>query len=146
MKNFTNKKYNLTLLLSAFLLLSFSLSSCSKKVRFNTSQVVPAAEGYSKISRDDNRNYAIDVEIENLAEPTRLKPSKAVYVVWVETVDNGVKNLGQLKISSSFFTNSLTGTLEAVTPFKPKRIFITAEDRSSIDYPGTQAVLGTKTF
>jgi hypothetical protein len=146
MKKSTYKKSNLTLLLTAFLLVSISLSSCSKKVRFNTSQVVPAARGYAKISRDDNKNYAIEVEIENLAESTRLQPPKAVYVVWVETVDNGIKNLGQLKSSSGFFTSGLTGTLDAVTPFKPKRVFVTAEDRSNIDYPGSQAVLGTKNF
>ncbi|WP_069658472.1 hypothetical protein [Arcticibacter eurypsychrophilus] len=146
MKISTYKKFNFKFLLTAFLLLSFSLSSCSKKVRFITSQVVPAAQGYTKISRDDNKNYAIEIEIENLAESTRLQPPKAVYVVWLETANNGTKNLGQLKSSSGFFTSGLTGTLEAVTPFKPKRVFITAEDRSNLDYPGSQAVLSTKTF
>jgi len=145
MKSFTFKNRNLSLL-AVLLFLSFSLSSCAKKVRFITSQVVPAARGYAKISRDDNKNYAIDVEIENLAEPKRLQPAKSAYVVWVETADNGIKNLGQLKSSSGFFTSGLTGTLESVTPFKPKRVFITAEDRTNIDYPGSQAVLGTKTF
>ncbi|EOR93345.1 hypothetical protein ADIARSV_3424 [Arcticibacter svalbardensis MN12-7] len=108
--------------------------------------MVPAAQGYVKISRDDNKNYAIQIEIKNLAESTRLHPPKAAYVVWMETTDNGTKNLGNLKSSSGFFTSGLTGTLEAVTPFKPKRVFITAEDRSNINYPGTQAVLSTKTF
>lgn len=105
MKTFNYKNFNH--LLTALLLIGILFSSCSTKVRFITSQVVPAARGYAKISRDENKNYSIDIEIENLAEPSRLKPSKAAYVVWMETVDNGIKNLGQLKSSSGFFSSTL---------------------------------------
>lgn len=122
------------------------ITSCSKKVAFITSRVVPAAQGYIKISRDDNQNYTVDVNVKRLAEPSRLRPPRQLYLVWMETKSNGIRNLGRLNSSSGFFSSDLKGLLHAVTPFKPKKVFVTAEDQSNIPYPGTQVVLTTKEF
>lgn len=124
--------------------LFFALSSCSKKLTFITSQVVPAAEGYSNISKDANNNYAITVNVKHLAEPERLQPKRALYVVWMVTKKNGIKNIGQLKSSSGFFSSVLEGRLTTVSPFKPERIFITAENDANIQYPGNMVILTTK--
>lgn len=132
--------------LCVLLLTGSMLVSCAKKVRFATSTVVPAAQGYAKIKKDDNQNYAIEVSINNLAEPKRLKPARSVYVVWIDTRNNGTKNLGQLVSSSGFFSGNLTASLKAVTPYKPTRVFITAEKRSNIDMPDAQGILFTKSF
>lgn len=125
---------------------SILFNACSKKIRFATSTVVPAAEGYVKIKKDDNKNYAITVVISNLADAKRLQPSRSVYVVWIDTKHNGLKNLGQLRSSSSFFSKGLEGTLNALTPFEPKRLFVTAEDKANVDEPGKQTVLTTRRF
>ncbi|MFD0795420.1 hypothetical protein ACFQZX_17490 [Mucilaginibacter litoreus] len=130
----------------AYILCLMFLVSCSKRVNFITSGVVPAAEGHIKISKDDNQNYTVDVMVKRLAEPSRLQPPKEVYVVWMETKSNGLKNLGRLNSSSGFFSSGLEGLLHAVTPFKPERVFVTAEDKSNIPYPGSQVVLTTKVF
>src|SRR5688572_28989951 len=45
------------------------LSSCSNKVAFNTSTVMPTAEGSVKVNRDNNSNYSIDIHIKHLANP-----------------------------------------------------------------------------
>jgi hypothetical protein len=132
--------YSLLLFISTFAV------SCSKKVAFVTSTVVPAAEGKIDIDRDENKNYTIDIEVIRLADPSRLPSPKKTYVVWMETDDNGTKNLGQLRSVSGYFTSSLKGTLSAVTPYKPKRVFITAEDNGTAQNPGTQVVLTTKSF
>ncbi|QJD98314.1 hypothetical protein HH214_05800 [Mucilaginibacter robiniae] len=108
--------------------------------------MVPAAQGYIKISEDDNHNYTVDVNIKRLAEPSRLNPPKETYVVWMETKRNGTKNLGRLNSSSGFFSSSLQALLHAVTPFKPERVFVTAENQSNIQTPGSQVVLTTKEF
>lgn len=129
-------------ILSIFIL----LSACSQKVNFNTSTIVPAAEGVVKIKKDDNKNRSIDIKIKNLAEPERLQMPKSVYVVWMVTEDEGVKNIGQLISSKSMFSSQLEGTLKTVTPFTPKRIFITAEDTSDISFPGSYVILETKSF
>jgi hypothetical protein len=122
------------------------LSACSKKINFNTSTVVPAAEGVVKIKKDSNKNSSVDIKIKNLAEPERLEYPKSVYVVWMVTEENGIKNIGQLISSKSMFSSQLEGSLKTTTPFEPRRIFITAEDSSDISMPGSYVILETKSF
>ncbi|MGI8950513.1 MAG: hypothetical protein ACR2FN_02900 [Chitinophagaceae bacterium] len=123
-----------------------SLASCAKKITFQPSAVVPAAEGRVKIKKDNNNNYKIDLKIIRLSNPGRLSPPKNTYVVWIETQSNGVKNIGSLNTSSGWFSKTLKSSLEAVTPFKPVSLFITAEDNANIQYPGSQVVLKTNRF
>lgn len=123
--------------------IGFAFLSCSNKTSFLTSSVVPAAEGTVKVKNDKNNNYVIDVEVMRLAEPNRLSPPKSVYIVWMETERNGMKNIGQLNTSTGFMSKTLKSSLEAVSSFKPKEILITAEEDSQIQYPGSQVVLRT---
>lgn len=123
-----------------------ALSSCARKVGFDNSPVVPAAEGKVKVKKDGNKNYAVDVKVSNLAEPGRLAQPKDVYVVWMETERNGIQNLGQLKTSSGLFSDNLKASLETVTPYKPIRIFITGENAANIQYPSSFVVLNTRSF
>ncbi len=122
------------------------MGSCARKIRFDTSSVVPAAQGTVKMKKDNNGNHSIRIDIKHLADPARLQPPKSVYVVWIETSGKGAQNLGQLKTSSGMFSNTLKASMEAVSPFKPTRIFITAEDRANIEYPGSYVVLNTTSF
>ena len=119
----------------------FLTVSCSKKLNFSTSTIVPAADGSIKYKKSDNGNYAVDIKILHLAEPKKLVPSRNHYVVWMQTESNGIKNLGQITTSTGLFSNTLKSSLKTVTPFKPKSFFITAEDDANISYPGTQVVL-----
>lgn len=130
----------------SILIIFILLSACSRKVNFNTSTVVPAAEGVVKIKKDSNKNNSVDIKIKNLADPERLQIPKSVYVVWMVTEDNGIKNIGQLKNTKSMFSSQLEGTLKTVTSFTPKRIFITAEDNSDISMPGSYVILETRSF
>ena len=129
------------LIVSFFVL---SISSCASQMNFVTSTVVPSAEGSIKVDKDDNGNYDLRLNVKRLAEPKRLQPSKSVYVVWMNTDKDGIKNLGQLKSVTGFFTDAQTASLRTVTPFKPKQIFVTAEDDVNLTNPGTQVVLTTK--
>lgn len=128
------------LLIGSLILL---LNSCSRKLNFSSSTVVPAAEGSVKVKKDRNKNYSLEVNTINLAEPEKLQPPKSTYVVWIETERNGIKNLGQLKSSSGFLSKTLKASLNTVTSFKPIRFFISAEDNANIQYPGGQVVLTT---
>lgn len=122
------------------------VESCSQKIVFGTSSVVPAAEGSIKIKKDNNNNYNIDLSVMRLADPKRLSPSKEMYIVWMDTENNGVKNIGQLNTSSSILSSTLKSSLKTVTPYKPVRIFITAEDNGDVQYPRGETVLGTINF
>lgn len=120
------------------------LQSCdTTKYIFSISSVVPAAEGFVKVKKDKNSNYNIDLDVKNLAESKRLSPTKETYIVWMETEQNGSKNIGQLKTSSGVLSNALTSSLKTVATFKPTGFFITAENDANIQYPDGQTVLTT---
>ncbi|WP_426094495.1 hypothetical protein [Flavobacterium sp. DSR2-3-3] len=133
--------------ISALALIVFlSFASCSKNIAFQNSAIVPAAQGKVSVKKDSNKNNAIKIEITNLAEVTRLQPSKNVYVVWMETEDSVVKNIGQIKSDTGFMSSKLKANFETVTSFAPVKIFITAEDNADVQYPGMQLVLTTNKF
>lgn len=128
------------------IMITASFTSCAKKVAFQTSTIVPAARGDVKITRDDNKNYLIKMKIENLAEVSRLESSKEAYVVWMETEDSMVKNIGQIKSDSKFMSSKLKATFETVTPFKPTKIFLTAEKDAAAQYPDNEVIISTQNF
>jgi hypothetical protein len=64
----------------------------------------------------------------------------------METPENRNQNLGQLKSSSNFLNRALSASLQTVTTFEPRRIFITAEDNASISYPRGREVLSTSNY
>jgi hypothetical protein len=124
----------------------FLVNSCATSVSFLNSSVVPAAQGSVKIKTDNNKNYVIQISLSNLAESTRLQPSKLTYIVWMVTDRELTKNIGQLNSSKGFMSKSLKGSFKTVSSDKPVKIFITAEDDASIQYPGTPVVLSTDKF
>ncbi len=142
MNTLTNKIF-----VGAFaLLILFSFDASAKKVKFLTSTLVPAARGYVKINRDKNLNYNLSINISNLAEAFRLEPSKLNYIVWMVTDEEITMNMGKIKSTTGFLSKDLKATFETVTSFKPVRIFITAEDDPSRQYPGKEVALTTSTF
>lgn len=128
------------------LIIFLSFTSCGKSIAFQNSSVVPAAQGKVSVKKDSNKNYSIKIEISNLAEVSRLQPSKNVYVVWMETEDSVVKNIGQIKSDTGFMSSKLKASFETVTSFEPSKIFITAEDNADVQYPGMQLILSTNRF
>jgi len=126
-------------ILMTIMVLSFS--SCAKKVYFLLSSVVPAAQGQITVKNDKNNNYVIQMQITNLADIERLQPAKKSYIVWMETGGNFAKNIG--RISSS---NKLKVSFETVSTLRPTKIFITAEEDETSQYPGSMVVLTTDRF
>lgn len=124
----------------------FVISSCAKKVNFQTSAVVPAARGYVKVKKDNNSNYAIKIQLYNLADVKRLESSRKTYVVWMETDEQSSKNIGQINSSSGMLSKTLKASFQSVSPVKPNRIFITSEDDGSTQYPGNEIILSTDKF
>lgn len=129
-----------------FLGLILPMQSCSKKVKFENSPVVPAARGDVKISKNSNKNYVIKIKFDNLAEVDRLDPPKKTYVIWMVTDQKSTKNIGQIESSSSMMSSKLKADFETATPFKPVKIFVTAEDDGNVEYPGMYTILTTSNF
>jgi hypothetical protein len=120
------------------------LPSCASKLVFAKSAVVPSAEGWVKVSKDNNNNYKVELQVKRLADPARLTPSKTCYIVWMTTADEESKKIGQLKTDESFFSSMLQASLITVTPYKPTGFFITAESDSKVTkYTGSVVVLKT---
>jgi hypothetical protein len=133
--------------ISIIALFTFLLvSSCSKKVNFQTSSVVPAARGNVKISRDGNKNYIIKLHLSDLAEVDRLQMAKESYVVWMVTDNEEKKNIGLLNSSSGMLSNKLKANFETSSSTRPMQIFITAEEDASVQYPGSRIILSTDRF
>lgn len=107
----------------------FLIFSCATTSEFPVSDITPAASIKASKNKDNNGNYKISVVANNLSSAERLSPPKKVYVVWITTSQNGTKNIGQLKNK-----NAKKATLQTVTSFEPKDIFITAEEEGNISY------------
>jgi len=116
-------------------------TSSAKKIPFLLSSVAPAAQGYAKVKKDNNKNYVIKVYVSDLAGIERIQPTKQTYVVWMVTDRDITKNIGRVTSSKD-----LSGYLETVSSFQPTKIFITAEVDESVQSPGDQVVLTTDSF
>lgn len=148
MKNITTKSTHFNHIALGILTVfaTFAFSSCSRKINFNNSSVVPAARGYVKVTNDKNNNYVIKIQLTELAEVQRLQPARQTYVVWMVTDQEVTKNIGQVKSESGMLSKQLKASFETVSSFKPIKIFITAEDDAEIQFPGSQLVLSTDKF
>ena len=142
MKHFSTQVKSALFIVTTALLV-MGLNGCAKKIMFEQSGIVPGAEGSVKITKDKNSNYSIRIDVLHLAEPKRLQPAKSVYSVWMQADDNSTKNIGILNSSSSLLSKTLKASLHTVTPFKPTRIYVTAEDDSKITFPAGDTVLTT---
>ena len=127
----------------ALLFILAMVSSCSRKFSFQTSPVVPAAKGSVKIRKDKNSNYQIKLDVIRLAKPDRLSPPRDIYVVWMQTERDGLKNIGRLETSSRFLSRTLRSSLRTVTPFNPVTFFITAENEANVQIPSGEVILRT---
>jgi len=139
----TNTLIKINTLFLIVILAIFTLS-CSKKMIFNSSSIVPAASGSVKFKSDKNDNQSIEVKVIHLAPASKLLPPQKTYVVWMMTENNGTKNIGQLQSSGSLFSKTLKASLTTVTSFKPTSFFITAEDDGSVQYSSPFVVLTTQ--
>lgn len=122
------------------------ISSCTQKISFLTSSIVPAARGTVKVKMDENKNHTIQIALVNLAEPERLSPPKKMYMVWMETDQGEIKNIGRIMTDSGTFSKTLKADFKTVTSFTPVKIFITAEEDANIQSPGWEVILTTAKF
>ena len=121
------------------LLVILSLISCASTAKFPVSNTVPAATISAKKTKDSNKNITLEITAKNLAGPERLNPPGNNYSIWVVTEENGINNVGQLRIR-----NVKKSTFKTVTPFDFKEIFITVENQGDLRYPTGIEISRTK--
>lgn len=98
---------------------------------------IPAAQGTVKFGKSDNGNTTISMVVKYLAEPEKLVPPAATYVVWAHAdKDAAPQNIGSLAVDKH-----RKGSLKTVTPFHSFRLFVTAEPNGQIQAPTGQRLL-----
>ncbi|SHN00007.1 hypothetical protein SAMN04488057_105138 [Cyclobacterium lianum] len=129
--------------LIGLLLVLSGINSCSTKVTFPVSAVVPAAEPAAKISKNKTGGYDLELNVSKLALPERLSPPKKHYLVWIDT-DQGLQKLGELSNNSGIFRNRGNAAFETNTSYRPTVILVTAENDLETSFPGSHVVLKSR--
>jgi hypothetical protein len=122
------------------ILLVFGIG-CAQKVAVRRSPDVPAAQAEAKITRTDNNNTRIELEVQHLAPPHNLTPRKSVYVVWAQAPQGRTINLGQMIVGQDRASEFV-----GLTPLYEFRILVTAEKQPTAATPSNQVVLSTDVF
>jgi hypothetical protein len=97
---------------------------------------VPAASGKVHLSKDNNGNMRLKVEVDHLAKPGALTPAKQNYVVWIQPRGKEPQNQGTLKVGGD-----LKGKFEDTVPNEDFEVFITAEDNPAAQTPSGPKLL-----
>jgi hypothetical protein len=125
------RKYAIYAFLLAFGLVCAAAASDQQMI---ADPSVPAASGKAHISKDNNGNLHLKIDVDHLAKPGSLSPAKQNYVVWVQPRGKEAQNQGTLKVG-----DNLKGNFEATVPREDFEVFVTAEDN-----PATQTPTGPK--
>ncbi len=141
------KKRRMPLMLSIFAFTMILLiSGCSKRINFPPSAVVPGVEPRAKVKKTDDGDYRVTLDVNHLVRPEQLSPPKKHYVVWINTVNEGVKNIGELKNRSGMLANTRRANFERTVNQKPTQIFVTAENSTDMKFAGDHTVFRSETF
>jgi len=114
---------------------------CAQTVALNSTPAVPAALGAAKVSKDNNGNTIVRIEVEHLAPPENLSSAKSAYVVWAQAPQGRFINLGQMVVGKD-----RVGKFMGVTPLANFRILVTAEDLPAVTTPSKDEILTTEVF
>lgn len=119
-------------------LLAFGLvyMAAASDVRLTADPSVPAAAGKAHVSKDNNGNLRLKLEVEHLAKAGALTPARQNYVVWVQPRGKEPQNEGILKVS-----NDLKGSFEGTVPREDFEVFVTAEDNPATQTPSEPKLL-----
>jgi hypothetical protein len=120
----------------ALMFLGLSCLAGASDVRLNADSSVPGATGKAHLSKEKNGNLKLKVEVQHLAKPGALTPSRQSYIVWTQARGKEPQNQGMLKVN-----DDLRGTFEATVSNEDFEVFITAEDNPKMDVPSEPRLL-----
>lgn len=120
------------------------LASCYSQpkpfVRMAGSSDVPAAEGKVTATAGDNMNTNLEVNVDHLAPPERVRQGATTYVVWARARGaNDYQNVGALLVD-----NNLHGHLKTVTALQDFDVMITVEQSPTVQEPSSKRVLSAQ--
>jgi hypothetical protein len=112
------------------LVFGFICTAEASDVQLIADPSVPAATGKAHLSKDNNGNLRLKLEVKNLAKPGALTPARQTYVVWIQPRGKDPENQGILKVN-----DKLQGSFEGTVPNADAEVFITAEDNPTVAAP-----------
>ena len=121
---------------ACLLFAALSVLAAASDVRLTADPSIPAAMGKAHLSKEKNGNLKLKVEVNHLAKPGALTPSRQSYVVWTQARGKEPQNRGVLKVN-----NKLEGTFEDTVSNEDFDIFITAEDNPRVEFPSEPRLL-----
>lgn len=118
--------------------------SCSRfqrgaTVKFAGSTTAPAAQASARMWTDKAGNARMDLQVAQLAKPSRLEEKADTYAVWAQTREGRNYLLGHLRVDDNGEAE-LNATVPAAQQF---RIVITAEQQWSPPEPGPTTVMAS---
>jgi len=134
-----NETRNVTRIIAIYaglLLFGLICTAAASDVPLAADSSVPAATGKVHLSKDNNGNLVLKLEVKNLAKPGALTPVKNDYVVWTQARGKEPENRGVLKVN-----NKLEGNFEDTVPDVDFDVFITAEDNPGVQVPSGPKLL-----
>lgn len=116
------------------------LVGCHNATQLRWDPKIPAAAGTVEAKSGPNGNVRLNVMVEHLAPPSRLRPGATTYVVWAQLAAQGAapQNLGALRVN-----NNLSGSLETVTAMQVFSIFISPEESPLVQSPTGEPLMMT---
>jgi hypothetical protein len=99
------------------------------------SKTEPALKAQVVLAPDRNANTKVDLQVQHMAQPSSLTPSRRYYAVWVRT-PRGTREAGVLQVNTG-----LQGELKFLVPEKRFTLLITAEDRREPSAPSSHVVV-----
>jgi hypothetical protein len=127
------RKYAIYTFLLVFGLVCTALASDQRMI---ADPSVPAASGKAHLSKDNNGNLRLKLDVDHLAKPGSLTPTKESYVVWIQPRGKEPQNEGTLKVG-----DNLKGNFEATVPNEYFEVFVTAEDNPAAQTPSGPKLL-----
>jgi hypothetical protein len=121
---------------TCLLVFGFICAAEASDIKMIADPSVPAATGKAHLSKDNNGNLRLKLEVDHLAKPGALTPAKQNYVVWIQPRGKEPQNQGTLKVSGD-----LKGKFEDTVPNEDFEVFITAEDNAAAQTPSGPKLL-----
>jgi hypothetical protein len=121
---------------SGLVVFAMICTAVASDMRMIADPSVPAATGNAHLDKDRNGNLKLKLEVDHLAKPGALTPTKQNYVVWIQPRGKDAQNLGLLKVN-----DDLKGSFESTVPRADFEVFVTAEDNAAADMPSGPKLL-----
>ena len=106
-------------------------SQDTANIALRSSNSIPAAQGRLAVKGAEGPNQVVDLTVQHMAPPAKVKSGATAYVVWLqpEAAKEPI-NMGVLSVD-----NDLKGELQFKTPFPKFEVFVTAEENPTVQAP-----------